>query len=349
MKINNCPNCGGKVEFSPNDKALKCEKCSSIFKIELNPPKEKRLVSEVALLNKDDAFKKWAEGKRTFHCENCGAEIVLNKYEMSTKCSYCNTASLVPTEKLPGLKPDAVIPFKISKNKANEQFKTKIKSKMFLPNDFKRNIPKTQIGATYLSSFSFAMDAFATYKGIKAVTRTIRTKEGYQTVTDYVPFSGTISRGFDNIVVECSDKINQNQIDSILPYYFKENYDYDDDFLMGYSVDYYDRNVADSTNIAKDIALNSLDRDIRLKHGNVTSLKIFPTYSNEKFHYVLLPLYFINFKYKDKQYLNLMNGQTGVTSGKTPRSATKITFFVLGIILLVIGVPLLIMILSSLT
>ena len=48
-----------------------------------------------------------------------------------------------------------------------------------------------------------------------------------------------------------------------------------------------------------------------------------------------IPLYFINFKYKDKQYLNLMNGQTGATSGKLPRSAAKITMFILFIVGLV--------------
>ena len=49
--------------------------------------------------------------------------------------------------------------------------------------------------------------------------------------------------------------------------------------------------------------------------------------------------------YKDKQYFNLMNGQTGSSSGKVPRSASKITIFTLAIILMVIGLPILIMLL----
>ena len=346
MLTNSCSTCGGKVEFSPNDKALKCEKCGNLFRIEHKQPKEKKDIIE-AKQNNDEGFEKWKESKRTFQCKNCGAQIILNKYEMATKCSYCNTSSLTPTENLPGLKPDAVIPFKISKDKAAEHFKLKTKKKMFLPNDFKKNLPKTQIGQTYISSFSFSIDAFATYDGVRAVSKTVRTQDGYKTVTEYIPFSGTINHNFDNIVVECSDKITQQQINSILPYYFKDCYEFDDDFLMGYNVSYYNQGMDNSVKVAQSQALNSLDHMIRNKHGAVTKLNIYPTYTNHKYSYTLLPLYFINFKYKDQTYLNLMNGQTGMTSGKLPRSPVKITFFVLFIVLLVIGLPILIMLLSS--
>lgn len=356
MELNNCPTCGGRVEFSPSDKKLKCEKCSNLFPIEYKSPKEKKRIVEAIHVDNDKGFEKWKESKRTFQCKNCGAQIILNKFEMTSKCSYCNTHSLVPTQDLPGLKPDAVIPFKISKEKANEQFKLRTKKKMFLPNDFKKNLPKTQIGATYLSSFSFGMDAFATYDGIRAVSRTVtrrvHTANGVRivtdTVTDYVPFSGNIEKLFDDIVVESSDKIEQYQINSILPYYFKECYEYNDDFLSGYSVGYYNQSIEDAVKVAEGQVLSTLDTIIRNKHGNVTRLNIYPKYENQKYSYVLLPLYFINFKYKDKEYLNLMNGQTGVGSGSLPKSATKITFFTLFIILIVVGLPLLIILLSSL-
>lgn len=353
MEINNCPSCGGKVEFSPVDRALKCEKCSNVFPIEKKKQKEKRRLAE-AYAENDKGYEQWKDSKRTFQCSNCGAQIILNKFEMSTKCSYCNTSSLVPVDKLPGLKPDGIIPFKISKAKAHETFKTKVKKRMFVPNNFKKNLPKTNIGATYISSFSYGMDCFATYDGIRAitrrVTRRVRTQNGYQTVTDtvtdYVPFSGSIDHVFDNIVVESSDKIEQPFIDSILPYYFNESYEYDDDYVMGYDVGYYDQSAIDGINTAKTIALSNLESMIRRKHSDVQSVNIYPKYSNEKFSYVLLPLYFINFKYKDKEYLNLMNGQTGKTSGKVPKSAVKVTFFTLFIILLVIGLPLLIILLT---
>lgn len=345
MEINNCPTCGGKVEFSPDDIALKCEKCAKIFPIELKPPKEKRRLA-YALAENESGNEQWKESKRIFQCESCGAQIFLNKFDMASKCSYCNTTSLVPLEKLPGLKPDAVIPFKINKTKADEVFKGSIKKRMFLPNDFKKNLPNTVIGATYISSFSFGIDAFATYNGTRAVTRTVHTKDGVRTSTYYVPFSGSIQHNFANIVVESCDKIQQHQINSILPYNFKDCYDYNDDFITGYGVQYYDQTVTETIKKAENVVLKSLDSMIRRKHGSVHTLSINPRYSNHKYSYVLLPLYFINFKYKNKEYLNLMNGQTGTTSGKIPKSPVKITFFTLFIILICIGLPLLVVLLS---
>lgn len=354
MQLNNCPSCGGKVEFSPDDKGLKCEKCSNIFPIEYKKTTEKRPIALAS--EKDNGFEEWKESKRSFQCGNCGAQVIMNKYEMTTICSYCNTHSLVPIEDLPGLKPDIVIPFKIGKEKAKETFKVKTRQKMFLPNDFKRNIPKTKIGAIYLSSFFFEIDCFANYDGIRAVTRSVtrqvHTANGWvterDTEVDYVPFSGSIQKNYNNILIESSDKIKQSQIDKILPYFFKESCSYDDDFLVGYNVGYYNKSLKKSLSEAENVALSLLDSAIRRKHDGVRSLNIYPKYQNQKYSYALLPLYFINFKYKDKEYLHLMNGQTGQTTGELPRSATKITFFTLFIVFMVVGLPLLIILLSNL-
>ena len=51
------------------------------------------------------------------------------------------------------------------------------------------------------------------------------------------------------------------------------------------------------------------------------------------------------FNYKNKPYVNVMNGQTGKVGGAVPRSAVQITLFTIFLIL-VIGLPLLWIILS---
>ena len=216
MQIKQCPSCGGKIEFDPISKQLKCQNCSNLYPIELNPPKDKRSVS---LPIEDEGFKQWQNSKRTFQCKNCGAQITLNEFEASSICSYCNTSSLVPTDKLPGLKPDVVVPFKLSKSQATDQFKSRTLDKKFLPNDFRKKIPNINLGANYFSSFSFGINIFASYHGIRAVTRTVHTSNGTKSVTDLIPFSGTIQKYYDNIIVESSEKINQSQINSILPLY----------------------------------------------------------------------------------------------------------------------------------
>ena len=219
MLINNCSSCGGKVEFSPKDKALKCLKCGEIYPINYQKnAKKKPLVDS----DEDEGFKEWENTSRCFQCSNCGSQIILNKYEMTNTCQYCNTSSLVPLNDLPGLKPSIVLPFKISKEDAREVFKKNIKNKFFLPKEFKKSLPNTEIGASYIPSFSFACNVYAMYHGIEEYKKEIKKNGETEVVTRTRPISGHIKHNFNNIIIEVSDKINQQNLSSILPFNFYE-------------------------------------------------------------------------------------------------------------------------------
>ena len=285
MEINNCSNCGGKVEFSPKDKALRCVNCASIYPIDYKQTVTKRPVgSKISQFDMD----KWQQNNHSYTCENCGANIMLNKMDITSTCKYCNTSSLVPLEDLPGLKPEIVVPFKISKEDAKTEFYNRVKKRNFLPLNFKKNLPKAEIGATYISSFTFEMLVTATYKGRLRISKTVRDKNGRsRTVYDYRPISGNIRQQFDNLVVEASDKINQEEIVNIFPYDFNESYDYDDDFVKGYNVGYYNQTVEQAEVRAKHDALDLVENAIRNKYSHpIENLVIEPVYLNINYiHY----------------------------------------------------------------
>ena len=343
MEVNNCSSCGGRVEFSTADKALKCVNCGSVYPIEYCKNVHKHPIDWMPDKAKLD---EWSNQNRAYKCKVCGAQVTFNKYDIASKCQYCNVSSLSPLKDLPGLKPEKVIPFKIGKEQAKTEFKTRTLKRKFLPNDFKRNLPKTEMGATYLSSFVFDGLVNATYSGRERLTRTERRSNGTtRTVTYYRNFSGKIEKQYTDVVVEASDKISQDEIVNILPYDFTESYDYNNDFIKGYNVGYYNQGIQEADNVAKREMLKDIERLIRSKYSSIESLTINPTYSNIKYNYTLLPTYFVNFKYKDKSYINLMNGQTGKVAGKVPRSGLKITLLVL-FILAIIGLPILIIALT---
>ncbi len=340
MEINNCPSCGGKIEFSPDDKALKCIKCEKIYAITCEKFDEKKPLNEV---DDQEGFKEWENSSRNFQCTNCGAQVVLDKFEMSSKCQYCQTSSLVPMTDLPGLKPDVVLPFRLSKERARVEFKRRIKKKFFLPNAFKKQMPVAEIGATYISSFNFDCYDYATYHGIESYTTTHFDKEGHaHTKTHHRPISGKISHQFNNIVVEASDKIVQSDIEKILPFTFNEAYKFNTDFIKGYSVGYYNQTVSEAYQKAQSIAESQIEGMIKGRYESLIRLSVKHHFSDQKYNYALLPVYFINFKYKEKEYLNLMNGQNGNVGGKLPRSPIKISILVFFILLVVIGIPMLI-------
>ena len=345
MEINNCDGCGGKVEFNSQTKALQCIKCGNLYPIEYKQNTKKHPIDWIPDGNKVDS---WIDSNRAWNCDVCGAKVIFNKYAIATNCQYCHADALIPVGALPGLKPEKIIPFKITKGHAKAEFAKRIKTKKFLPNEFKHNLPKIDLGATYLSGFTFAGVVDATYQGRERHTRTVRSSDGRSsTEVYYTNFSGQIVQHYPNVLIESSDKINQTEIDEILPYDFDESFDYDDDFVKGYSVGYYNKDIKEAESQAKKVMFDDIESRIRSNHTSIDSLTINPIYSNIEYNYILLPVYFITYDYKNKKYINLMNGQTGALGGKVPRSRAKIAILIL-FILLVIGLPALLIIMSML-
>ena len=67
-------------------------------------------------------------------------------------------------------------------------------------------------------------------------------------------------------------------------------------------------------------------------------LQVQNQYSAETFKHVLLPLWIASYRYGDKPYRFLVNGQTGEVQGEAPISWVKVTLFVLMILLVIVGI-----------
>ena len=65
---------------------------------------------------------------------------------------------------------------------------------------------------------------------------------------------------------------------------------------------------------------------------HVKNLKLSTRYYDVTYKYLLLPVWISSYKYKDKVYQFMVNGQTGKVSGKTPISIPKVIITVAGII-----------------
>ena len=338
MEINNCRSCGAKVEFSPTNQCLKCTKCDTLYPINSTKQVTKH---DIGWIPDKDKFQQWINESRSYKCNTCGAQVIYDKYNIVAKCKYCGANSLTSLKDLPGLKPEKIIPFKISKEQAIQEFITRTKKRSFLPNNFKHNLQVDNIGSTYLSAFVFDGHVSATYRGTEEITETEYLPNGSaRTVTYYRNFSGRIEQQYNNIIVESSDKITQSDIKNIMPYDFNECVDYNSDYLKGYTVNYYNNQIENAEKDAKKQMLKDIESKIRRKHSSIDSLTINPTYSNIVYNYTLLPAYFFSYQYGKNSYMNVMNGQNGKVTGDVPRSPAKITLFILMLIIL-IGIPIL--------
>ena len=128
-----CPNCGASLAFSPKSQKLYCDYCNNEF--EIISQKSSEIVLDFSL----DKHKKWNDETRVSHCDSCGAEFVFDKDEFAKLCPFCDSPSVTRIEDLEGIRPNAVVPFRLTKAQAKECYQKWIKRRVFAPSAFRKN------------------------------------------------------------------------------------------------------------------------------------------------------------------------------------------------------------------
>ena len=335
-----CSSCGGNMSFSPQDKGLKCQFCGNVMPLEYDNNVQKHNYSPNEENTQEHA--EFTKENKVFKCSNCGANVVLNSLEVAKKCPYCESGYVAETNEMAGLKPDAIIPFKYSKEQTKQLYVKKIKKQWFLPNKFKKAPPTDNISGVYIPCFSFDANTSTKYSGVLAQTTTVFVNGKSETRTTYKNIHGTKDMQLDNIMVETSSHITQDIFDKLKPFPTSEEVKFDSSFILGYSVEHYNQSLVNSKKIANSIMENIIKTSIlsRYSYSTVVSFTQNTSYSKEMYNYCILPIYQVRYKYKEKDYLTYMNGQTGKLAGKMPKSPVKITLFVLFILAIVVGIGL---------
>lgn len=320
-----CSSCGGNLVFNPSQCVLVCEKCLGTHEINKTVNIEKH--------NIDDELIRNNKKNEYTNCANCGASINLTGLEVSGTCPYCNSNLNIGFSH----NPDAILPFKIDKQKAIELYKKNVKKRLFLPNAFKKNPTFENLTGFYIPSFSFDCDTKSTYSG--KLAKTERDSDG-ETHTETFYISGTKNINYRDTFIESSSKLNQTQLQEILPFNTNDNlFNYNDEFIAGYTVENFDNSLENCKVIHENIIKSKIENAIlsQYSYTRVISFHLSATFSNVTYSYVLLPVYSLKIKYKDKNYLTFLNGQNGNLGKNLPKSRVKITFFILSILLVVFG------------
>ena len=334
-----CSGCGGELVFSPTKHGLYCDKCKSFYSINAN--------KQIVKLNYDSSLSKESSVNSSFNCPSCGANLKSTVREISKTCPYCNSNFVINIENLNGLKPNSIIPFAFDKEKAIEYYKQGVKKKHFLPNAFKKSPGLDRIFGTYISCFSFDADTTSVYNGRIRIEET-HTSNGETRRTSYTKnISGEKDYQFKDVLIESSKHTNQRSFDQIKPFLIDNDsvYDYNEDFIRGYQVESYDNNLLNCKVLSEDYIKSQIRERIlsNYTYTSVDYLNVSSKFYNDKFSYMLLPVYFIDFTYKNKPYKTYINGQTGKVGDDLPKSKTKIffaSFFIVLIIALIILLPL---------
>ena len=321
-----CSSCGSVMSFDPKTQKLYCEHCGSTLDFSVQAAEEKSL--ERILYGGE----KWAEGDSVFKCENCGASVVMSSGETAKKCPFCGTGHVKKESEIKGVKPSAVVPFKISKTEAAEYCVNWAKRKFFAPNAFKKSVTAENVNGVYAPCFTFDSDTDSIYYGRigETKTRTVGTGKDRRTETYTVwkNISGTYRKFYNDIQIAAGSRFSHKEMGKISPFDTDNSKKYTSDYLLGFMAYNYDREVTDMWGDAKKIMDADLKRSIlsQYRYDKLDYIKVQTTHRDVTYKYVMLPVYVGNYTFKQKLYNFFVNGSTGKAWGKTPLSWVKILF-----------------------
>lgn len=321
-----CKKCGGVLYFEPSTQNLRCTKCEDEYTFQ----KIKKFDKHTFDMSTKTMEKTITANDFKMRCPNCGGICDGDTFAISDICKYCGSTLAMNLED--GIAPDAVVPFEFNKKEAKEKFKLGLKKKWFLPNKLKKCKIKEEIESVYIPVYMCDVSTRNTYVG-KLYTKT-RHANGDQSIKTH-RISGMEDVQEKDLLVECSKYLSQITLKKITPYQISSAVKFSPNYLMGYSVEYYDKNLEGCKASVKAMATANVRQKIlsHYTYDEVGYLDIKTEYYDCKYAKIILPTYRIKYKFGKKDYTTFMNGQTGKVGGNLPRSPWKITAFVAGILL----------------
>jgi Zn finger protein HypA/HybF involved in hydrogenase expression len=331
-----CKTCGGNLTFDPATSTLGCEHCGSTYDI------EKETVSEMDISFLERDTKNWKNETVTYHCENCGANEIVSKNQLSHECSFCGSPKVSTVSDGTSKKPHAVQPFKIDKDSALRRAILWAKKSFWSPKSFKNSITTKFLNGIYYPAFTFDNDTETYYKATLGRTETYRDSQGnMHSRTVYFNVSGVYNLKFDDLTIQASDFISQKYINNLLPFDTNNANTYNDDFLFGFSASQYTKDGVTCYNEAHSIMEAQIKKNILRKYSYSTIKSYYQkvSYYNQSFKYVLLPIWVGHYEFNTKNYNYFINGVNNKITGHRPVSGLKVTLAILiGLLIIAAGV-----------
>lgn len=321
---NKCPSCGAAIHFKPELGKFKCDYCDSQFTAEQLKDMNK-LNEEVKENSKSDSYSDYVN----YNCPDCGAEIIADANTAATFCVYCGNTSIIKNRLSGEFAPKYIIPFKVEKKKAIDAFKGLRKGRPLVPKTFvsEKNIEK--ITGVYIPFWLYNVDVDGTVNAKATKVTSWSVGDTRYTKTDYYNVVRSGNMSYYRVPVDGSTRFNNDMMNSIEPFDYGKLIDYNHAYLSGFLAEKYDVSKDDAFVDAKNRTLNStkeqmLSSMIGYTSKTITSNSLESTVRDTE--YVLLPVWMVNVKYRDKFYLFAMNGESGKFIGNIPLDKKKAIF-----------------------
>lgn len=350
-----CPNCGAATKFDVTAGEVACESCGYIAHVEAKVVGRQAETFEFTLATLSKAQQGLGVSRRTLHCKSCGAEFAVEETALTTTCPFCVSNQVdISAASSEQLRPRFLIPFKVQTAALRANATAWLGKGWFHPAELSKSAVIDRFTGVYLPYWTFSASISASWKAEVGYERTVRhynsstkTWESH-TVIDWRWESGQAGLNISDLLVSGSTHVSRVILERVRPFNLNELVTYAPDFLAGWQAHAYDVTLPAAWEQGKvtmrEQAKKSCYGQIRSSH--VRNFAMSADFADEAWRYILLPVYVAAYKFEDKVYQVMVNGQTGAVAGQKPVAWWKIWLVIAlamapGLLTGLVGLPLL--------
>ena len=347
-----CPKCAGKMNFDAAQGMLSCPFCGHTMPVPGAVETAQEHDLQQALQDQSGKAHGYGTEVKSINCKSCGATVNVPPNVTSTQCPFCGSNQVIEQKPDPNLiQPESVIPFAVDEATAHRKFRDWLGQGLFHPNDLKALGGGQKLRGVYLPFWTFDAHAESDWRAESGdyyyetewvtVTRDgkqVREQQQVQKIRWY-PTSGHHTGDYDDVLVYATRSINVRILQKIYPYDTKKLLAYKPDFLAGWSAESYQIALAEAWPIGRDLIYSDERRacDAEVPGDTHRGLQVRSDLSALTYKHVLLPVWVASYRYNNKTFQFMINGQTGEVQGEKPISWIKVAIAVV-IALIILGI-----------
>lgn len=318
-----CPHCGSSLVLNPETGNFSCETCGSNF--------TKQELERKTVKKEDETFD---EQVKEYTCPSCGASIITDENTSTDYCAYCGSHVVLKGRISGQIKPNLIMPFKISKENAKQILKDELKKYGYIPKSFFEEANLDKISGIYYPFWEADVDAEGEINAECTKVRTWVAGDRKYTETKFYDVSRSGDIHLEDISVNALKSADKSLIEGVLPFPIDGHIPFDMTYMSGFYAKKNDLTYDDvkpeisqkinnySVGVLKSTMRNYTTIMVKNKNINI---------KNEHKDYTLLPIWILSYSYNNKNYTFAINGITGKMFGDLPLSKTKLRLSFFGI------------------
>jgi hypothetical protein len=259
------------------------------------------------------------ESKYNFECQGCGASMSYDASAQTLRCPFCGSTKLEEQRDAKTLEPEFVVPFVLSESEALTRLREWLGRGIWRPGDLAREAIVAKLTQVYVPFWVFAAKVFTYW-----TADTSQTPSGAR--AGWYPLFGENGNDYTGVLVGASSVLTPTETSAICPFDLSaalppNQIDLSNVVYEQFCVQRkYARPLAQA-------ALEDLERQACSLHvpGNCRNMKVNVRVQDLTGQPALLPVWIFAYRYRDRLFRFLVNGQNGQCTGSAPISMQKIT------------------------